>query len=180
LRGRAILVVGGESTGTRLVTRLCVANGCAGDDEHDQRWDHGLPSPEDHPLIVWRRSIPHGAEGHSRHFPELPELVRQLRSADYDVVLLVATRCWRATVKSQVAMNHVPSEALALENLRKAYLITIPKVNRMALQGGLEVHFVAYEALRDPRAQVALLGAIGIPSRATLDVTDENAKHFER
>lgn len=76
-------------------------------------------------------------------------------------------------------MGHVPSESVGLENLRKAYLVTIPKISRMALQGVIDVHFVAYEALRDPRAQVALLSAIGLLSGATIDVTDENAKHWQ-
>lgn len=173
--GRAFLVLGGESTGTRLVTRLCLLNGCEGDDEHVQRWDESLPSPVEQPLIVWRRSIPHGA-GDARHFPDPAFLIQDLEARGYEVAVLVTTRCWRAATKSQVAQGHVTTEEEGLQNLRRTYLSVLPAL----WMTGAPVHFVSYEALRDERAQLALFRAIGLQPETvlTLAVSDENAKHY--
>jgi hypothetical protein len=168
---RAFLVLGGESTGTRLVTRLCILNGAEGDDDHEQRWDEKLPTPAEHPCIVWRRSIPHGGEG-ARHFPDPAALVQKLEGSGYEVTV----RCWRATVKSQVAQKHVASEEEGLENLRRAYLSILPSL----WATGAPVHFVSYEALRDERAQLALFRTVDFQPEnvLTLAVSDENSKHY--
>jgi len=173
--GRALLVLGGESTGTRLVTRLCILNGCEGDDDHEQRWDKKLPTPGEYPVIVWRRSIPHGA-GSARHFPDPTSLIQELQAIGYEVTVLVTTRCWRATTKSQVAQKHVTSEDEGLENLRRAYLSVIPAL----WMTDAPVHFVNYEALRDEHAQLALFRAsrLGPKTTLTLVVSDENTKHY--
>jgi len=56
----AFLVVGGESTGTRLVTEVLIALGCHGDSGHKQRLDTDIDKGEDIPMpFVWRRSMPH-------------------------------------------------------------------------------------------------------------------------
>ena len=58
---RAFLVLGAESSGTRLVTRLLIAAGCHGDGGHQQPFDkwQAASSPFDgKDPIVWRRSYP--------------------------------------------------------------------------------------------------------------------------
>ena len=61
------IVLGGESTGTRLVTKLMMQAGCYGEDAHIQsmdgdvkemRWDKIKATLKNQP-IVWRRSFPH-------------------------------------------------------------------------------------------------------------------------
>lgn len=91
---RAFLVLGPESSGTRWITRWLLHAGCVGSDDHEQPWDHALPTDE--PLIVWRRSFPHGD-----YWPCMPLLVNGLRGMGYDVTALVVVRDWFAMSCSQ-------------------------------------------------------------------------------
>lgn len=166
---RAVLVLGAEGTGTRVVTRLLIAAGYAGDDGHTQRWDAELPTDE--PLVVWRRSLPHGGQ-----WPDVDRLVRQLVERGYDVTACVTSRDWAATVRSQIAAGHSATPAGALWQLRRAY-ITVASALHAA-----DVPFVvaSYESLsQHPEAAAELLLQLGVTPPATLPTFfDGNAKHF--
>lgn len=169
MRKRAVLVLGGEGTGTRVVTRLLLAAGYAGDDGHVQRWDAEPPTTE--PLVVWRRSCPHGGE-----WPDVGQLVTMLAERGYSVTACVTTRDWTATARSQVAAGHVGTPGAALEHLRHAYA-ALP----VALYAAQVPYVLAsYESLAQrPQAATELLLQLGATPPATMPtIWDGNAKHF--
>lgn len=111
----AILVLGPESSGTRLVTRILIKAGCLGSDEHIQKWDDAeFPSPE-HP-IVFRRSVPHGGK-----WPDIQQYIEQLRQKGYYVQAVVTARDWHAACKSQMHHHHVKNEDEGYKNLKNVY-----------------------------------------------------------
>ncbi len=116
---RAFLVVGPESSGLRLVTRILISMGCWGDGQMEQRLDKGLP--EHGGDIVWIRSFPHfGRESGKRHWPNLIELNYKLICAGYWIRGIVVARDMKVTALSQVRAGHVLSYAEGLENIREA------------------------------------------------------------
>lgn len=132
--GEAVLVVGPESTGTRLVTEVMVRAGCHGSAEHQQPWD--VQPPDGVSPVVWRRSVPH-----AQAWPDLEAMVAALTDRGYAVRAVVTCRAWWPTVHSQVAAGHVRSVSEAVEHLRVAY----PFIFRQLAATPYQV--VPYEAL---------------------------------
>ena len=97
----AYLVLGPESSGTRLMTRILIAAGCAGYDGHDQVFDTALPIADGRP-IVWRRSVPH-----RREWPEIGWMLRLLCEQGYTPRIVVMARDWYAMARSQASAGHV-------------------------------------------------------------------------
>lgn len=155
---KAILVTGGESTGTRLMTKILCSMGYYGDSGHEQRLDDVIPQ---YPAIVWRRSIPH-----ARQFPPLAQMATTLRDMGYTVSALVMTRDWYCAAKSQVIAGHVASEEEGLCNLRKAELHIAEQLR--------DVHYirVSYEGLVQ-RPEMTVWRALNLPT-----VKDENEKYY--
>ncbi|MFB9759841.1 hypothetical protein [Ectobacillus funiculus] len=110
----AYLVLGPESTGTRLTTRILMKAGCLGSDQHAQIWDND-PFPSPSQPIVFRRSIPH-----NKTWPDIPRIVQSLREKGYTVQAVVTARDWHATSKSQAKL-HVKNQSEAYANLGKVY-----------------------------------------------------------
>lgn len=109
-----VLVVGPESSGTRLMTRLLIQAGCRGQDEHEQAFDDELPEATE--PIVWRRSIPHG------HFwPNLLSMITVMQTMKYEPKIVVTTRDWFAMSHSQLEAQHVKSIEEALKRIKMAY-----------------------------------------------------------
>ncbi len=108
----AVLVVGPESSGTRLVTRILVRAGCAGDDNHVQWLDWNPPDGQT--PIVWRRSLPH-----DKSWPDLGEMVRGLRLQGYIVSAVVTDRLDGPMVKAQVR-DHVKNEGIARQHIQRS------------------------------------------------------------
>ena len=111
----AVMVLGAESSGNRLMTRLLIAAGCDGDGDVFQRLDAGIPPAGTQP-IVWLRSVPHNNE-----FPALGACFRLLRTQGYRVKAVVMLRDWQPMTRSQVETGHTPSPELAEERTRQAY-----------------------------------------------------------
>ena len=109
---RILMVVGHESSGTRLATKILIACGCHGDAEHEQEWDKSLP---DVSPAVWRRSLPH-----RREWPDIWNLLRPCIEDGFSPSLVVCTRDWRCSALSQVAAHHARTVEEAEENIRKA------------------------------------------------------------
>src|SRR5581483_9496380 len=107
---RAFLVLGPESSGTRLVTRCLIAAGCQGCGDHAQDLDASLDGAAD--LIVWRRSLPHGSL-----WPDLREMLLALRSHGYAVQVLVTVRSHYCMVRSQIRARHVQTSSQAERNI---------------------------------------------------------------
>jgi len=165
---RAFLVLGAESTGTRLVTRLLISSGCAGDGDHVQRWDSETPVG---PLVVWRRSIPH-----DKVWPDIGAMIDFLRAQSYDVGAVVTVRDWTAAVPSQVAIGHVSDEATALRQTRAAY----PFIFAALLRHGIPYVIAIYESMvRRPEAVGRLLDMLGLPRVQHEEILDGNEKWFK-
>jgi hypothetical protein len=170
----AILVLGPESTGTRLATSLLLAGGCAGDATHFQpfdSWQFG-----DAEKIVWRRSFPWTIH---RLWPEIgADLLRPLHACGYEVrKAVVTTRDWYATAQSQVRQKHVSSEAAALENMAIAYR----EIFRQLELYRIAPRVLAYDALiaHKDRAARPLLRDLGLDAEGPLPpVRDESTKYY--
>lgn len=112
---QGILVLGPESSGTRLVTKLFILAGCKGQDSHCQEFDGGLPEPLT--PIVWRRSVPHGDE-----WPDINLMIHKMEKSGYEVSAVITTRSWLPMIHSQV--NHfvdIETGDQAVDRIRLAY-----------------------------------------------------------
>lgn len=98
IKNRAFIVVGPESSGTFLITKLLIDAGCFGDGGMQQRLD--LPNggteclnatmlPADGSPIVWRRDLCSRAI-----WPNLAVMVEQLRKYHYEPTIIVVVRDW--------------------------------------------------------------------------------------
>jgi LPS sulfotransferase NodH len=163
----AYLVLGPESSGTRLMTRILLLAGCLGSEEHDQPFDQVLPSAEEWP-IVWRRSVPH-----RREWPDLGLMQRLLVEQGFRVIAIVMARDWHAMAHSQVAVGHVPDIEIALRQIRNAY----PYIYR---ETGFFDVLITYEGLvKRPEETLGwLMPMLGLPV-PPVDIYDGNAKWYE-
>jgi hypothetical protein len=166
---RAFLVLGAESSGTRLLTEVLIAGGCHGDATHHQpfdRWEFGEQTP-----ILWRRSYPWSPY---HLWPNLElDLLRPLRRHGYeDVLALVSTRDWLPTARSQAdpKNRHAATEAEALANIALAY----EEIIKQLAAARLPHLMVAHEALSmvGERAARALLRKLGLDAGADLPELD--------
>lgn len=101
-------VIGPESSGTRLTTRILCESGCFGDFEHYQRLDEFVNNNVDDlnkittaPLIVFRRSVPHGDAD-----PNVKEIIDKFKLFDYVPVFIVPIRNLYELCKSKMNNNH--------------------------------------------------------------------------
>ncbi len=173
---RAILVLGPESSGTRLATHILVKAGCVGDDNHVQRLDWWPPdgaSP-----IVWRRSLPH-----MKFWPDLGYMIRELRHGGYMVSAVVTDRRTGPMMMAQ-ARDHVKNRAVAHGNIERARWLLEGLDNPQG--AAMPVHRLQYEDLvADPTDTIQqLLDAVGIPNApaaaqiaSEVNVYDGNARY---
>jgi hypothetical protein len=171
VQANAVLVVGPESSGTRLLTRVLIEGcGLRGDYDHEQRWDHALPR-YDGSSIVWRRSYPHFG-----HWPSLVALWDRLTSAGYaDVRALITVRARYATVSSQLAAPHVRSAREADSNIQSAYRSILDELTSSAT---LPFMVVPYESLvlHPLETQRDVANFAGVDLLKEVAVSDENEK----
>lgn len=90
---RAFLVVGSESSGTKVLAKAFIKAGCAGDGWHKQRFDGEDPTE---PVVVYRRSYPHGGE-----WPDLAPIVARFEGLGYEVRVVVIVRSMQYTARSR-------------------------------------------------------------------------------
>lgn len=166
---RAFFVIGPESSGTRLMTRLLIAADCQGDDGHEQRWDREAPKGE---MIVWRRSFPHGGE-----WPKIEELAGSLIGQGYQVMFLVMSRDWHAMSDSQIQAGHVPGMETALKHIRDAY----SRIFAFLTITGYPFEIVNYETLIRPggEAVFCLMNRLELTIGRSVDIYDGNAKYYK-
>lgn len=164
---RAFIVVGSESSGTRLLTRVLIQGGCYGDHTHFQKFDREPFNGED--PIVWRRSVPHGPEHRGL---ALDAMLGRL--AKYKVIVVIIVRNWDATEKSQVAAPHVSQVHQAKTNIKRAYLSIFQQIHYL----GLDYEIVTYESLvaNPVRTQLRLFDRLELQGKITVSITNENTK----
>src|SRR6185437_14276821 len=101
---KAFLVIGPESSGTRMVTDSLIRAGAYGQPGHSQEMDDfsftGRPE-----MIVFRRSVPHGDL-----WPDITRIVRQMIEAGYSVSPIVTYRDKDYCVRSQLRVGHQETE----------------------------------------------------------------------
>lgn len=164
----AYLVLGPESSGTRMMTRLLMASGCIGDGDHEQRWDKEPPAGET--PIVWRRSVPHKGE-----WPSIDLMTHRLRERNYTVYAVVTSRDWTATVLSQIEhWGHTWETALS--NIRTAY----PYIFSSLLKFQVPYVMVNHESLMQHGVGSLdkLFGSIGLTPPSRFELHDSTAKRL--
>lgn len=159
---RAVMVIGPESSGTRVVASILVAAGCAGESTHEQRFDWWPPTED---LIVWRRSLPHRNE-----WPDLGCMVRGLHAAGYNVHGVFTERLDAPMIQSQMA---------ARGRTQHAAERSIAVARRIMKLWPLPHTLVQYEALvANPQVVMhALLDPLHLPVPDGIEIFDANAKY---
>jgi len=166
----AYLVVGPESSGTRLMTRIIMACGVKGDDGHRQRWDD-LNFPPARQDIVFRRSIPHGGI-----IPDIPTIVNKMEGRGYTVMMVVMVRDPYVMAKSQIRNRHVNDLVEAYANIANAYRLIANYVGT----GRVPSFFVPLEALvLHHQAARYITSLLGLHLRERVDIYDPNAPYYE-
>ena len=164
--GRAILVLGVESSGTRLVTRMLVEAGCAGNADHYQWFDDhefdGSP-------VVWRRSFPHG-----HRWPDLVEMVGRLEEEGYEAEALVVVREHHSNVRSHIYRGRSPGPVVARAILEQAFVRLFGELGKV----GIPFAVITYEAIcAAPEAMQGWLSEyLGLPAVSAVEVEDGNKK----
>ncbi|MBN1815326.1 MAG: hypothetical protein JXA14_26075 [Anaerolineae bacterium] len=164
-------MLGPESSGTRLLTGVLIAGGCAGEVTHRQRFDE-LP-PHDAPYVVWRRSAPH-----ARSWPDVEGMVGTMREQGYRVVGVVTTRDWMAMCHSQISRGHSPTVEAAERRIRTAYAHIFGHLTRL----GVEFITVSYEGLvqRPEATFLWLKERLGLPRTPVVKIRDSNARYYRQ
>lgn len=165
---RAFLVLGPESSGTRLMTGILIAAGCYGDSGHEQRLDSGIPDNE--PLIVWRRSVPHRGQ-----WPQLNVAFNLLERNGYEVTVLIMSRDWHSMAISQELAPHADDVDVAQENIRRAYIHIFQHIRSNRFE------IVNYEALTQrPGGTIKYLcGRLGLPEPVNPPaIYDGNSRYY--
>ena len=109
-----IIIIGPESSGTKLLTRLFMEQGYSGDDTDNQSYDTVNPT---YKKVVWRRSLPHG-----KIWYNVPDLVRKLDCLEYNVKVVGIIREMSATCQSQIRHGHVRDMEEAMRNYKQSLL----------------------------------------------------------
>lgn len=116
---RAILCIGAESTGTRVMCRRFNAAGFHGK-ESGNYFDQHLPV--DKQRLVWHRTYPMNGMGtKARRWIEISKMVDPLRKAGFDVKAVVNTRDWYSVIESHARVGHTSSRKESWKRLQTAY-----------------------------------------------------------
>jgi LPS sulfotransferase NodH len=166
----AYLVIGPESSGTRMMTKILLKAGCSGSGEYSQPWDSGAFKG---PKVVWRRSAPHGGKWVSSK-----QMINRCIAEGYTPKLIIMNRDWIAVSSSQVAHNHSGNLTQALGKIRRAY----KEIYQDLLSTRDEFIVVSYESLVSRPKQV--LQYISTFTKLDIDtnykVKDGNEKWFKQ
>ena len=168
----AYFVVGPESSGTRMLTKLLIANGCYGQAGDEQAMDSNFVKVLETPKIVFRRSFPHGGI-----WPDLDSRFDLVREFGYQIILIKMIRDINAIAQSQVIRYHVSTIPEALEHVRKAY----SEIQNAEYYTGVTAYHCVYESMTtNSVAALRFLELIGFNAPLSLiPMTNENEKYFK-
>ena len=118
---RAFLILGPESSGTKVAAKLFCLAGCQGDHGHLQRLDafaEGASFPEEmkDKDIVFRRSVPHGGR-----MPDIVELQSKFLDVGYNPKWVITVRDWYCNIRSAPQYGHKASIEEETERLPKEW-----------------------------------------------------------
>lgn len=172
----AFVVVGAESSGNRLMTRLLINAGCHGNGTTDQpTLQEILDSGKEN--IVIHRSFPFGAKGSGRDWPDLMEIHFALVAKEYLPVYIVMVRDPFCAARSAMKAHHIENIHVASYEHDEAYR----KIFATIIKLDLPYIMVTYEGLvSHPAGTIGwLFPELGLPARfSTETIEDANVKHF--
>lgn len=167
------LVIGPESSGTKLFAQILIGAGCAGDHDHHQKWDWETVTGD---LTVWRRSVPH-----AEWYPDIVGMVETLRGNGYQVFAYVMTRDWCAMLSSQVLTRKNGTYEFCYRRVQRAYPYIFTQLGHVNVPYAV----VSYEALTryselERRQYIkAMLALFGLQVGELPEFYLGNAKHYE-
>ncbi len=167
---KAFLVMGPESSGTRMLTGSLIMAGAYGQDTHQQDLDD-LRFEDRDDIIVLRRSIPHANKK-----PDLAGIYTLMSNAGYKVFPIYISRLDEYTAKSQILNGHseVPSEAY--QKIREAEAHAIESFLRI----GVQLIRLSYEAfIEDRQIREDFFYLLGMPYPEDMKYYDANQKYRE-
>ena len=129
----AVIVVGPEKSGTKMLTECFVRSGWFGDYTHAQRLDN-LDFRKTPERIVLRRSVPHGS-----HWLNYEEICQRLQYSNYRIKPVVILRDQVMEANSQVRVGYATSIDHAHERISRAWMHIWKQIP--------EAEVVLYEAL---------------------------------
>ena len=160
---RAFLILGPESSGTKVLAKAFIRAGAAGDGWHKQRFDEADPAE---PVIVFRRSYPHGGE-----WPELGQITGRFEALGYDVRAVVIVRSMQYTTASR-RQRHGVKDAPA--RARRAFAT----IGAQLAASNVPFVWITYEELvhRPQQTLRWLFGWAGLPA-PSIKIKDGNEKY---
>jgi hypothetical protein len=176
---KAFLVVGPESSGTRMLTDALIKAGAFGHSGHVQEMDNldfsGRPD-----LIVLRRSVPHGDQ-----WPDLGEIIRSMTKAGYTVSPIVTYRDKDFCVQSQLRVARQVAAEQGRPNLVKEatlrafyYLAHRHIFQHVAAAGVLPVVCDYAAFVNDVNFRALFFEQLGLPC-PELELFDANLKYHD-
>lgn len=172
---RAILCLGAESTGTRLMCRLFNAAGFHGK-ESGNYFDAHLPTEKD--KLVWHRTYPMDGYRHvARRWIEISKMVIPLMKANFDVRAVVMSRDWHSIIQSQLRVQHTRSYGESWKRLQKAY----PMIFKGLSEHKIPFVIVNYESLISIGKPFVdnMMRMLDIEPPATIEpLTDGNLRYY--
>lgn len=181
---KVYIVVGPESSGTRVVTRLLCMAGCAGDHEHEQRLDQFIYEDNNIAiesiigqcdLVVFRRSIPH----YPLKRPDILAIGEKFKKAGYEPYYILTMRSFVCNVLSKVAVLHSKDEDESREMLIDEWKYILGMINEF----GNKFYIIATSYLFiNPKRTIRDLGNwfyLSFPPDIEKIIYDADAKYYE-
>lgn len=163
---RCFLVVGGQSSGTRMMVRSLILSGVPEIKiPLDTEYAYGKLPPLPEGDFALHRGMPIGGV-----WTHLWSMSKRLRHEGFAVIPIVMTRDWNATAQSQVRRGYVNDVEQAVAQLRAAYIqIT------QSLEGYV---FVSYEqyCLSSAYRRILFEGW-GLPE-SPIDIHEANSQYY--
>lgn len=150
---RAAIVMGHESSGTKLWTETLIACGTYGDASDEQRLDLSFADATD--FIVWRRSFPHAEE-----WPDVAKMLECLREHGFTEIFVYWTMRERQyAVQSMIRAGHAQTEGEARRDIEEG----LRRIGHAVRDLALPCRIVRYERLiAEPGYRVGLLSHFGL------------------
>jgi len=172
----AVLVLGLESSGTKMLTKILIDNGFSGCADFNQPFDTKL---EDHTLIVWRRSFPYGWRGSPADttWPNLSDMIQQLKNKNYEIKVLVIQRDFIPMYKSQQFWHHVRTKKETIDNYQKGLPMIFEGIKQ------LPFYCVYYESLLKNASIILkeVFNWLGVERETIIhEIKDEDSKWFKK
>ncbi len=169
----AFLVVGPVSTGTRIITKLFVTAGCAGEYGHEQAFTVG-PLPNTGP-IVWR--------GHSDGAGfSLNHMIRKVKAYGYTPYVIVTQRDFMCSRESMTGPHADAKTTGKFRTPEECVLQAYESIWSTISSTGVQFCIVSHDALAGwPVAACKMLSAhIGLKFDPSILLREANNKYYTK